>query len=168
MRPSRHMATASSREVQHSSMLSAGARRPHRRRVRRVRARRDETVLHTVEAVGSATLAWSPDNDALSPHIHVAVRPPPRRASSRRWLSVRRGAPPRERNLAPASSSRRCAPPYERPRLLGQSPDRLVSLVLRLQVGGESRSGPGVSWAKRLLGHELIPPARADDALVIV
>ncbi|MFZ3492128.1 PPC domain-containing DNA-binding protein [Streptomyces sp. 5.8] len=33
----------------------------------------DETVLHTVEAVGSATLAWSPENDALAPHIHVAV-----------------------------------------------------------------------------------------------
>ncbi|MFJ2778211.1 PPC domain-containing DNA-binding protein [Kitasatospora sp. NPDC087315] len=33
----------------------------------------EETVLHTVEAVGSATLAWSPENDALAPHIHVAV-----------------------------------------------------------------------------------------------
>lgn len=33
----------------------------------------DETVLHTMEAVGSATLAWSPENDALAPHIHVAV-----------------------------------------------------------------------------------------------
>lgn len=33
----------------------------------------DETVLHTVEAVGSATLAWSPEKDALAPHIHVAV-----------------------------------------------------------------------------------------------
>jgi|GEM_PF-557262 len=33
----------------------------------------DETVLHTVEAVGAATLAWSPENDSLAPHIHVAV-----------------------------------------------------------------------------------------------
>ncbi|MFF3356719.1 hypothetical protein ACFYWN_29655 [Streptomyces sp. NPDC002917] len=33
----------------------------------------DETALHTVEAVGSATLAWNPDNAALAPHIHVAV-----------------------------------------------------------------------------------------------
>lgn len=33
----------------------------------------EETVLHTVEAVGSATLAWSPENDTLAPHIHVAV-----------------------------------------------------------------------------------------------
>lgn len=33
----------------------------------------DETVLHTVEAVGAATLAWSPESDSLAPHIHVAV-----------------------------------------------------------------------------------------------
>jgi predicted DNA-binding protein with PD1-like motif len=33
----------------------------------------EETILHTVEAVGSATLAWSPENDSLAPHIHVAV-----------------------------------------------------------------------------------------------
>lgn len=32
-----------------------------------------ETVLRTVEAVGAATLAWSPENDVLAPHIHVAV-----------------------------------------------------------------------------------------------
>lgn len=33
----------------------------------------DETVLHTVEAVGAATLAWNPETDSLAPHIHVAV-----------------------------------------------------------------------------------------------
>jgi predicted DNA-binding protein with PD1-like motif len=33
----------------------------------------EETVLHTVEAVGAATLAWSPESDSLAPHIHVAV-----------------------------------------------------------------------------------------------
>ncbi|MBV1949121.1 MULTISPECIES: PPC domain-containing DNA-binding protein [unclassified Streptomyces] len=33
----------------------------------------DETVLETVEAVGAGTLAWSPDADALAPHLHVAV-----------------------------------------------------------------------------------------------
>ncbi|MGW6388983.1 PPC domain-containing DNA-binding protein [Streptomyces sp. NPDC055103] len=33
----------------------------------------DETVLHTVEAVGAATLAWDPDRGAVSPHVHVAV-----------------------------------------------------------------------------------------------
>lgn len=33
----------------------------------------EETVLHTVEAVGAATLAWSPETDSLAPHIHVAV-----------------------------------------------------------------------------------------------
>ncbi|MEV8333863.1 PPC domain-containing DNA-binding protein [Streptomyces niveus] len=33
----------------------------------------DETVLHTVEAVGAATVAWSPESDSLAPHIHVAV-----------------------------------------------------------------------------------------------
>lgn len=33
----------------------------------------EETVLETVEAVGAGTLAWSPETDSLSPHIHVAV-----------------------------------------------------------------------------------------------
>ncbi|MFJ8752186.1 PPC domain-containing DNA-binding protein [Streptomyces sp. NPDC102441] len=33
----------------------------------------EETVVHTVEAVGAATLAWSPESNSLAPHIHVAV-----------------------------------------------------------------------------------------------
>ncbi|WP_329453351.1 DUF296 domain-containing protein (plasmid) [Streptomyces sp. NBC_01724] len=33
----------------------------------------DERVLHTVEAVGAATLAWGPESNSLAPHIHVAV-----------------------------------------------------------------------------------------------
>lgn len=33
----------------------------------------EETVLTTVEAVGAATLAWDPETESVSPHIHVAV-----------------------------------------------------------------------------------------------